>query len=60
MRRPWRSRPLRGILPLRPGLRSLLSAPDAGRKIPACQSWFLLKAGVVCSECVQWDSKKFL
>ena len=47
-------------LPLRPGLRSLLSAPDAGRKPPACQSWFLLKAGVVCSECVQWDSKKFL
>ncbi|KTS29137.1 hypothetical protein NS381_05260 [Pantoea stewartii] len=47
-------------LPLRPGLRSLLSAPDAGRKTPACQSWFLLKAGVVCSECVQWDSKKFL
>ncbi len=45
-------------LPLRPGLRSLLSAPDAGRNPPACQSWFLLKAGVVCSECVQWDSKK--
>ncbi len=45
-------------LPLRPGLRSLLSAPDAGRKTPACQSWFLLKAGVVCSECVQWDLKK--
>jgi len=45
-------------LPRRPGLRSLLSAPDAGRKTPACQSWFLLKAGVVCSECVQWDSKK--
>ncbi|WP_252988427.1 hypothetical protein, partial [Pantoea stewartii] len=30
-------------LPRRPGLRSLLSAPDAGRKTPACQSWVFKK-----------------
>jgi len=30
-------------LPRRPGLRSLLSAADAGRKTPACQSWVFKK-----------------
>ena len=40
-------------LPLRPGLRSLLSAPDAGRKTPACQSWFFKKSGCCLFECVQ-------
>ncbi|KTS73395.1 hypothetical protein RSA30_10715, partial [Pantoea stewartii] len=41
--KPSQSLLTQASLPRRPGLRSLLSAPDAGRKTPACQSWVFKK-----------------